>query len=329
MGRKKILYGINGTGQGHISRAKSLIPYLRQYVDVDVLISGKMQSLNFEEDIKYEFSGFTFVYEGGAVNWIKTVLNAKPIAFLKDIFTTNFKQYDLIVTDFEPVSAWCALLHRKNCINVSHQSSFYTTKSPRPKTWPLYLLPELFLRLFAISTDYIGVHFKRYNNKIFPPILKDEIIQAKTSMDGHITVYLAAFSLKQQVEFFQKFPNYQFQIFHRQCNKKQQLNNLSISPLCETFKYSLISCSGYISNAGFESNAEALYLKKPLVCIPIRHQYEQYCNGAALKKMGVTVLSYLKYKPIKKWLENRPQLESLEVSNTDELAKAIVSKIKP
>ena len=74
MSRKKILYGINGTGQGHISRAKSLIPYLRQYVDVDVLISGKMQSLNFEEDIKYEFSGFTFVYEGGAVNWIKTVL---------------------------------------------------------------------------------------------------------------------------------------------------------------------------------------------------------------------------------------------------------------
>ncbi len=58
MKRKRILYGINGTGVGHISRAKSLIPYLKRYVDVDILISGKLQELNFDDDVLYDFQRF-------------------------------------------------------------------------------------------------------------------------------------------------------------------------------------------------------------------------------------------------------------------------------
>ena len=75
-------------------------------MDVDVLISGKVQSLNFDEPLKHQFEGFTFVYEGGGVNWINTLLNIKPIPFIKDVKKLNLDDYDLVVTDFEPVSAW-------------------------------------------------------------------------------------------------------------------------------------------------------------------------------------------------------------------------------
>ena len=36
----KILYAIQGTGNGHLTRAKEIIPILKEKGDVDILISG-------------------------------------------------------------------------------------------------------------------------------------------------------------------------------------------------------------------------------------------------------------------------------------------------
>jgi uncharacterized protein (TIGR00661 family) len=56
------------------------------------------------------------------------------------------------------------------------------------------------------------------------------------------------------------------------------------------FNESLINCHGIITGGGFETPAEALYLGKKILSIPIRNHYEQECNAAALKKMGVPVV---------------------------------------
>ncbi|MEZ4828594.1 MAG: glycosyltransferase family protein [Bacteroidia bacterium] len=56
------------------------------------------------------------------------------------------------------------------------------------------------------------------------------------------------------------------------------------------FVRSLITCEGILTGAGFETPAEALFLGKKLFCIPIKGQYEQQCNAAALKQMGVPVV---------------------------------------
>jgi len=56
------------------------------------------------------------------------------------------------------------------------------------------------------------------------------------------------------------------------------------------FGQSLIHCSGIITGGGFETPAEALHLGKKILAIPIRGQYEQLCNAAALKEMGVLCL---------------------------------------
>ncbi|MBH37762.1 hypothetical protein CL658_01890 [bacterium] len=327
--KKKILYAINGTGQGHISRAKSLIPYLKHYVDVDILVSGKLHELNLDTPIRYNLEGFTFVYEGGGVNWIKTILKAKPIQFIYDLFKIDLKAYDMVVCDFEPISAWASFFRFKHCINVSHQASYYTLKTPRPRIWPFFILAELFLRFYSFSFEYIGVHFKPYNTHVFPPVLHDDIINAKPSKNNYISIYLSAFSLQEQIDFFKHFPDYTFEIFHNHCKEETILQNLRLFPLSDHFKDSLIHSNGYISNAGFESNAEALYLEKPLLCIPIKAQYEQYCNAAALKQLGVTIIKKLDKQKVLHWLKNREVLDPISVCNTDQFAQAIIKKIRP
>ena len=51
----------------------------------------------------------------------------------------------------------------------------------------------------------------------------------------------------------------------------------------------MINCNGAITGAGFETPAEILYLQKTLMCIPIKGQHEQKCNGAVLKDFGVLI----------------------------------------
>ena len=89
--KPKILYGLNGTGWGHLTRANALIPALRKHADVDILISGKMQDLDFDFDVKYHFKGFRFYYKKGSVDLVKTFLKFDFINAFKYISNENKK----------------------------------------------------------------------------------------------------------------------------------------------------------------------------------------------------------------------------------------------
>lgn len=68
----------------------------------------------------------------------------------------------------------------------------------------------------------------------------------------------------------------------------------------------MATSTGVLSGAGFETPAEALYLQKKLLVIPMKGQYEQQCNAAALATLGVPVIKSLKAKyfpVIADWLQ--------------------------
>ena len=61
-----------------------------------------------------------------------------------------------------------------------------------------------------------------------------------------------------------------------------------------------------LCGAGFETPAEALYLQKRLLVVPMKGQYEQHYNAAALKQLGVPVMKKVKKKSVSKiseWLD--------------------------
>ena len=80
--KKKILYGINGTGSGHITRAREIIPYLEKKYDVDILISGCNYIINTKLKIKYQFKGFTFV-----------INNNGQVSYLRSFFRNNLMSF--------------------------------------------------------------------------------------------------------------------------------------------------------------------------------------------------------------------------------------------
>ena len=87
------------------------------------------------------------------------------------------------------------------------------------------------------------------------------------------------------------------------------------------FNQSLIDCEGIITGGGFETPAEALFLGKKVLSIPIKEHYEQECNAAALKKLGVPVMYEVGADfgaAIQKWLAMDIVYPKMEANNIPE-----------
>ena len=124
--------------------------------------------------------------------------------------------------------------------------------------------------------------------------------------------------------------NIEWQVFSKHAKKEYKEKNIYIRPIQnEAFVESLVHCSGIICGAGFETPAEALFLKKKLLVIPMKGQYEQQCNAAAAKKLGVPVLRSLKKKhlsAIKEWT-GLPQIISVDYpDHTENILDMIIRK---
>lgn len=97
----------------------------------------------------------------------------------------------------------------------------------------------------------------------------------------------------------------------------------------EAFLESMASSEGVLCGAGFETPAEALFMNKKLMVIPMKGQYEQQCNAAALTDMGVPVIKSLKLKhaeKIKKWIETGKSISVDYPDNTEWIINKILAE---
>lgn len=318
----KILYGIQGTGHGHISRAKEILPLLAKKAEVDVLISGYNSQIGLDNVEITKMRGISLAYDSnGGVSYLKTALQISPITFLKDVNNLNVDQYDLIISDYEPITSWAGSAAGRDVIGLSHQSAFLSDRSPRPKK--ISLFAEQILKRFAPCTTPLGFHFLRYDSFIQPPIIRKDIRELSPTLGNHITVYLPAFDHQTLTTIFRRHDDVHWHIFSPLCSNAYTKHNVHVRPVGNLpFLESLESSLGVMTSAGFETCAEAMYLKKKLMVLPIKNQYEQLCNSAALEKMGVIVANNLGKQfddRINEWLINSNLVTLPEIADAETL----------
>jgi uncharacterized protein (TIGR00661 family) len=286
----KIFYAIQATGNGHISRATQLYPYLQKFGDVDFFMSGNNSSLEIDLPVKYKSKGCSLHYSTcGGLDYWNIAKNIKPAQLYKDAKSLPLKKYDVVINDFDSITSLGCKLQKVHSVQFGHQASFISDLTPRPEKKSI--MGEMILKHYASSPKQIGLHFEKYDSFILPPIIKDEIIQAEPKDSKHITVYLPSFDKDCLEKAFNKLPEQDFHWFLNDVNFKHTVGNITYYPVNQKqFNQSLINCHGIITGGGFETPAEALYLRKKILSIPIRKHYEQECNAAALKKMGVPVV---------------------------------------
>jgi uncharacterized protein (TIGR00661 family) len=287
----KIFYAVQATGNGHISRAIQLMPYLQQFGQVDVFLSGANSTLNPPFPVKFRSRGLSLFYSRrGGLDYVRMWKENSLIRALREARHLPLEGYDVILNDFEFITARSCRMKGLPSVQFGHQASFMSPHTPRPSARSLP--GELILKRYAPATHYVGLHFQRYDHFIFPPVIKECFLKAQPVDKGHITVYLSAYESHCIEPHFAALPHISFQWFLKGIEREEQVGNIRFFPVSdELFNKSLIESHGIITGAGFEAPAEALYLGKRLMCIPIRGQYEQLCNAAALAPMGVKIVS--------------------------------------
>ena len=303
----KILYAIQGTGNGHVTRARDIIPLLIQKGEVDILVSGSHTEVDLGFPIKFRLHGLGFFFgKKGGIDIMETYKKANLKRFWREVKSLPVDDYDMVINDFEPVSAWACYLAKKPCLGLSHQAAVANKKSPKPKEQDL--VGSTILKYYAPATAHYGFHFETYDKNIFTPVIRQQIRTSEIIDNGHYTVYLPAYSDKKISKILSQFKNEQWVVFSKHNKEPFEEGNISFFPLDnEAFIESMTTCKGVLCGAGFETPAEALFLKKKLLVIPMKGQYEQQCNAAALKKMGVPSIKSLKEKhkeKIDKWLRS-------------------------
>ena len=294
-----ILYGVNGEGSGHSSRAREVISHLQDQGHRVHVASFDRGLRNLKDDFEVtEIGGLRLAYVHNRVRYGKTVLGnllnvpqaARSIRALEH--KANAWNLDLVITDFEPIT--CHLGHKRSLpiIAIDNQHLLTDTEITYPREYGKEAVAtKLVTKLMTPHADaYLVISFftprvkpRKRKTFLFPPILRAEIFQAKPANGDFILVYVtsAADELTAVLKNVrQRFVCYGFARDGRDGNLEFR------KPSMEGFLRDLCNCRAIVANAGFSLISEALYLGKPYLAWPVKRQFEQVFNAFYIGETG-------------------------------------------
>jgi len=308
----KILYGINATGNGHISRSRIIISELKKRGhNITCLISGRSDDkiYNIEDFEPFVLKkGFTFSKKDGRIKYLQTLLNIDLIQFAKDIKSID-EHYDLVITDFEPVSAYFSKIRNIPALGIGHQYSFY---KKIPMDIKMRFTRILFPYIYTPIKNVIPSHFSHFNQRILPPFLSKKITdhKLKANSKNSILVYLAWEELEKMIGLLNQIDKKCF-IYYCDIPNEKTIKNVTLKPYSEDgFKKDLIENKYLITNAGFQLPAEALFVGKKILCKPLERQPEQEHNAKILNDLGyATISKTIDFNCINNWLNSSKKIK--------------------
>ncbi|MCK9503129.1 MAG: glycosyltransferase [Porticoccaceae bacterium] len=299
----KILYGVQGTGNGHITRARAMARELQACgVSVDYLFSGREADKFFDMTVFGDYrlrKGLTFASKEGRIRPLATLVNSQPLQFWRDVKTLDLTPYDLVVTDFEPVTAWAGKYRKVRVVGLGHQYAFHHNIPQHHGS----LVQQGVLKYFAPASVSVGLHWHHFGQPILPPIAP-VAASGEAVIRKHYVVYLPFESVAAIGKLLRQFPAYNFHVYHPEVDASREGHIHWFSPGRESFQADLHRCEGVICNAGFELASEVLQLGRKLLVKPVRGQSEQYSNALALDLLGYGHVMYdLNAAKVASWLD--------------------------
>ena len=303
----KILYGVQGTGNGHTTRARVMAKSFREKgIKVDYFFSGRPNDNYFDMQAFGDYRscrGLSFVTEHGQLNKMATLKSLRLGEFARDIKSLDVSDYDVIFNDFEPVTAWAGKLAKVPVIAMSHQASYLFNPVPQHAVHSWH---RTLIRYFAPANIHLGVHWHPYHRNIIPPFIPYQPEQELSAcVANKVLVYLPFEDLASIIELLKDFPDKEFYCYHPQASDRSIQHIHLRKPSRTGFMQDLKNTSGVVANAGFELSSEALKLGKKLLLKPLDGQFEQQNNAQTLSQLGYAqVMNYLNASALEEWLSS-------------------------
>jgi uncharacterized protein (TIGR00661 family) len=301
----RILYGVVGEGMGHATRSRVLLEELVKRHEVHIVVSGRAQEyLAKRFQNVHNIWGLSIQYEDNSVRNLQTVMQNVKGAFSgwpKNIRTyfdlaERFKP-ELVISDFESFSFLFGRNHFIPVISVDniqivnrcehdpsllagHEDSFELTRAIVKSK-----LPGCFHYLI---TTYFFPKVRKERTTLVPPILRPEIIAARSEPGEHLLVYQTSTTNLALPEIL-KATGVPCRIYglRRDLTEDVVDENLVYRPFSEArFIDDLRTARAVVAGGGFTVLSEAVYLRKPILSQPVEKQFEQVLNALYIEKLG-------------------------------------------
>tara|TARA_S200000501_G_scaffold112080_1_gene105367 strand:- start:2898 stop:3914 length:1017 start_codon:yes stop_codon:yes gene_type:complete len=301
----KILYGIQGTGNGHIIKSSIIIKELKKRGhEIETIISNRTKDNLLGMNISEPFQclkSLTFSVNKGAINYISSIKNLTFKDFLNNVKKIDTSKYDLVISDFEPITAWAAKIQKKKAIGISHQNALLYKGVPKKKR---DIIAQMVLRWYCPTDIPIGIHWSHFNQPILPPII-DEFPNDSVEEKNLILVYLNFEDPNQIVNVLKNFKDYLFKVYCSDFPTTFSSNIRCCKIDRKKFTNDLLKASGVICNSGFELPSECFSLNKRVLVKPISNQMEQESNALAIEELNIGhTTAKLNTKVIGNWLQS-------------------------
>jgi uncharacterized protein (TIGR00661 family) len=302
----RIIYAVAGEGFGHASRAHLIG---QRFLDAghEVMVLASHRALAYlrqyyGEQVK-EIFGLLFDYRKGYVDPLATVwknLSQIGPAFRvnRELFEGVYKPFrpDLVITDFEPFSAWWAWRNRVPFLSIDNEHVLIMCRlEHRLRDIVHRLNATLVVRFHYLGarayvvTNFFTAPLKTKAAVLAPPVVRPAIARLTPSDAGHITIYATTGTHEDRWrDVLGRFPQQRFYLYG--FNKNAEWKNcLFKEASMEGFAADLASARGVIASAGFSLISECLYLKKKMLLLPLPGQYEQLINARYVEKLQLGV----------------------------------------
>jgi uncharacterized protein (TIGR00661 family) len=340
----RILYGVVGEGMGHATRSCVILRHLVESHDVQIVVSGRAHEFlrkTFPALEVHEIAGLNMIYEDNAVKRRRTALD-----FLKKLpgFAENFAtmhrlsqafQPELVVSDFESFAYLYAKKHDLPVLSIDNMQIInrcqLDVEIPPEEQTSLQMAKAVVKAKLPHCDHYLITTFffpplRKERTSLFPPILRDAVLDAERTMGEHVLVYQTSDTFHELVPTLQRLPG-KFRVYG--LKRDEQLGNVTLKGFSEDgFVRDLASARAVLAGGGFSLMGEAVYLGKPMLSVPLKGQFEQTLNALYLQKLGYGEYHReLSERAIAEFLERAPEYARNVAGHKQDRNRAILDKL--
>lgn len=270
----KIALACNGEGFGHASRIVTFYESLKNEYEIVIFaprtvhdfFAGKIPDAEVQEAPHMHLALI-----GDRLDFLRTIRENLPAILtlrtkiVRMSHALKKSGASVLINDYEPFSAIAA--HRIGIPVLQFNHPGIVIFSPSialdalmVKFGARFMMPAFDKRIFC-----------SFFNGDVGPMIRHELVNAKTSRQDYFLVYLKKEYRRPVLKHLHKMGIHNYQLF-----PNKQGNHVE----------ALAGCKAVISNAGHQTLSEAIFLKKPVFALPQRGQYEQRLNAQMLAASG-------------------------------------------
>lgn len=300
----RILYGAVGEGLGHATRSRVVAAHLiEQGHEVKMAASGRALPYLREHlpDVQ-EIWGLSFVLEQGTVNSWKTLtanvrggFSGVPANWQRGVDIARSYAPDLVITDFDGFTYLYGKTHRKPVLSVDniqmvdrckHDVEILKGIHRDYREARAFVHAKLGRASHYVITTFFHPPLRKKHTTLVPSLLRPEILFAQSERGDHLLVYgrisessIAALEAS----------GVECHVYGARDGLAGDVKegHLTYRPFAnEAFIDDLRTARGIVGSAGYSLMSEAVYLRKPMLALPLAGQFEQEMNARYLERLG-------------------------------------------